>query len=168
MSASSEIRQKLATLGLSLPDVPTPAGNYVQARRVGDLLFVSGQGPRINGKLQWTGRVGAEVTLQDAYAAARCCALNALAVAVQFAGEKLCLPGVLQVRGFVSSDDGFHAQPKVLDGASDLYAAVFGEAGRHVRAALGTSTLPGNIPVEIEVIFLAGEPASSTVASGAI
>lgn len=154
---NNETEQRLRALGLSLPSPPVPAGNYVQATRVGYLLYVSGQGPSIDGKPKAVGRVGEDVTFEQAYEAARRCALNALAIAAQFAGGLAGVAGVLQVRGFVSSAETFHAQPKVIDGASDLLVAVFGDAGRHVRAALGTSSLPNNIPVEVETIFVLSE-----------
>lgn len=134
--------------------MPSPAGNYVLAKRVGPLLFVSGQGPSINGKSKSIGRVGRDVTVEQAYDAARCCALNALGIAARFAGGLTRVIGVVQVRGFVNSAEGFFLQPRVVDGASDLLVEVFGDAGRHARSALGTSSLPNNIPVEVEVVFL--------------
>ncbi len=145
---------RLAQLGLELPAPPRPVGRYVLAKRVHDLLFVSGHGPgmRQDGRPAFVGRVGAEVPLTAAREAARLCALNCLASIKSVVGslDKVC--GVVQLRVFVNSADEFHEQPKVADGASELLISLFGELGGHARAALGTSNLPGNIPVEVEMV----------------
>jgi len=146
------IEERLKELGVRLPIVPQPIAQYVPAKRVGDLIYVSGQGPIRDGKAVYVGQVGREVTLDEASKAAEICALNCLA-AIKSAVDSLEeVEEVVQLRGFVNSADDFHDQPKVINGASDLLVKVFGDRGRHVRAALGTSNLPGNIPVEIEMI----------------
>jgi len=142
----------LVELGLQLPPVPTPVAEYVPAKQVGDLVYVSGQGPIQNGRAICVGRVGAEVSLSEAYEAAQLCVLNSLAAVKMVAGSLDRVAEVVHVRGFISSAPGFHDQPKVLNGASELLVRLFGERGRHARAALGTSVLPGNIAVEVEVV----------------
>ena len=140
-------------LGLIIPRAPQPVAQYVRCRQHGDMLFVSGQGPVRDGVPVIVGRVGEDVSVAKAYDAARLCALNAVAAAKLHLGSLDRLEGVIQVRGFVNSASDFHDQPVVVDGASDLLVELFGDSGRHARAALGTSNLPSNIPVEIEVIF---------------
>lgn len=146
------VERRLAQLGLELPAVPTPVAEYVPAKRVGQLIFVSGQGPIREGKAIYTGRVGEEVSAQEAYEAAQLCCLNALAAIKALTGSLDRIEEVVHVRGFVNSGAGFYDQPRVVNGASELLVSLFGEKGRHARAALGTSSLPGNIPVEIEVV----------------
>jgi len=143
---------KLRDLGLALPEVPKPVAEYVPAKRVGDLVYVSGQGPIRDGKPVYVGRVGAEVSSEDAYKAAQICALNCLAAVKSLVGSLDAVEEIVQVRGFVNSAPDFHDQPKVINGASELLVKLFGERGRHARAALGTSNLPGNIPVEVEMV----------------
>ena len=147
-----EAEAKLRDLGLELPEVPKPVAEYVPAKRVGDLVYVSGQGPIRDGKLVYMGRVGAEVSPEDAYKAAQLCALNCLAAVKSLIGSLDAVEEIVQVRGFVNSAPDFHDQPKVINGASELLVKLFGERGRHARAALGTSNLPGNIPVEVEMV----------------
>ena len=147
---NTEVRLK--ELGLELPEVPKPVAEYVPAKRVGDLVYVSGQGPIRDGKLVYMGRVGAEVSPEDAYKAAQLCALNCLAAVKSLIGSLDAVEEIVQVRGFVNSAPDFHDQPKVINGASELLVKLFGERGRHARAALGTSNLPGNIPVEVEMV----------------
>ena len=147
---NAEVRLK--ELGLELPEVPKPVAEYVPAKRVGDLVYVSGQGPIRDGKPIYVGRVGAEVSPEDAYKAAQLCALNCLAAVKSLVGSLDAVEEIVQVRGFVNSAPDFHDQPKVINGASELLVKVFGECGRHARAALGTSNLPGDIPVEIEMV----------------
>jgi enamine deaminase RidA (YjgF/YER057c/UK114 family) len=145
--------EALAAQGLSLPPVATPAGSYVPAVRDGDRIWTSGQLPVVAGALLAQGLVGAEVTPEEAHALARTCALNALAAAANTAGGLDALSGVLKVVGFVASAPGFTGQPGVLNGASELLGAVFGEAGRHARSAVGVAALPLGAPVEVEVVF---------------
>ena len=147
---NTEVRLK--ELGLELPEVPKPVTEYLPAKRVGDLVYVSGQGPIRDGKPVYVGRVGAEVSPEDAYKAAQICAVNCLAAVKSLVGSLNAVEEIVQVRGFVSSAPDFHDQPKVVNGASELLVKLFGERGRHARAALGTSNLPGNIPVEIEMV----------------
>lgn len=143
----------LSGLGLTLPVPPAAVGNFVGARRTGSLIIVSGQLPLVGGLPVCTGRVGSEVALEAAYEAARIAALNALAQAAQGAGSLEALKGVVRVGGFVQADADFFDVAKVVNGASDLYVSLFGELGRHARAAIGVMTLPANVPVEIEAIF---------------
>ena len=147
------VEAQLRGLGLELPEVPKPVAEYVPAKRVGDLVYVSGQGPIRDGKPVYVGRVGAEVSPKDAYKAAQICALNCLAAVKSLVGSLDAVEEIVQVRGFVNSAPDFHDQPKVINGASELLVKLFGERGRHARAALGTSNLPGNIPVEVEMVM---------------
>jgi enamine deaminase RidA (YjgF/YER057c/UK114 family) len=149
----STIEARLRELGLELPPVPVPVAEYVPAKRVGDLVYVSGQGPIRDGKPVYVGRVGAEVSLEEAYKAAQLCALNCLAAVKSVVGSLDVVEEIVQVRGFVNSAPDFYAQPKVVNGASELLVKIFGERGRHVRVAIGTSNLPDNIPIEIEMVL---------------
>lgn len=144
------VAQRLADLGLVLPEVPAPVAAYVPALRAGSLIYTSGQLPFVNGELMHAGLVGAEVSANDAVACARQCALNALAAVATQAG----LDGVRAVKvvGFVASAPGFTAQPQVINGASELIGDVLGEHGVHARSAVGVAALPLNAPVEVEVI----------------
>lgn len=148
----SKPSEKLRELGLELPEVPAPAGSYVPATQAGDLVFTSGQLPFEDGNLAATGKVGGEVSLEEARECARLCALNALAAAAEKVGGLDNLRGVVKVVGFVASAENFNDQPKVVNGASDLIGEVFGEAGFHARSAVGVAELPLNTPVEVEVI----------------
>jgi enamine deaminase RidA (YjgF/YER057c/UK114 family) len=138
---------RLAELGITLPPVATPVGSYVPAVRTGSLVYTSGQVPRDGA----TGKVGAEVSAEDANAAARVCALQALA-AIDAAVGLDSIVRVVKVVGFVASAPGFTGQPGVINGASDLLGEVFGEAGAHARSAVGVAELPGGVPVEVELI----------------
>jgi enamine deaminase RidA (YjgF/YER057c/UK114 family) len=143
---------RLQELGLELPDVPEPAGAYVPATRAGNLIFTAGQLPLEAGELLTTGKVGDAVSDEEAYRAARLCALNALAAAATEAGGLDRIHRVVKVTGFVASAPGFNAQPQVLNGASDLIGQVFGEAGLHARSAVGVAELPLDAPVEVEIV----------------
>ena len=147
-----EIEERLAELGFTLPTVPKPVAEYLPAKQVGDLVYVSGQGPIREGKAVYTGQVGKEVSLDDAHEAAQICVLNCLAAIKAVVGSLSQVEEVVQIRGFVNSAPAFHDQPKVVNGASELLVKLLGDRGRHARAALGTGNLPGNIPVEIEMI----------------
>jgi len=146
------IEDTLAALGFSLPEAPTPIAEYVPAKRIGDMVYVSGQGPIRDGRPTCVGRVGKDVTAEQAYEAAQLCVLNGLAAIKQLVGSLDCISQIVSIRGFVSSADEFHDQPQVVNGASNLLVRAFGDRGRHARAALGTSVLPGNISVEVEMI----------------
>ncbi len=137
---------RLAELGIELPEVPAPAGAYVPAVRTGNLVYTSGQVAR--GR---SGKVGAEVSEADAKAAARSCALNALAAVDALVGLD-SVTAVVKVTGFVASAPGFTDQPAVLNGASELLGEVFGDAGVHARSAVGVAELPKGSPVEVEIV----------------
>jgi enamine deaminase RidA (YjgF/YER057c/UK114 family) len=151
-AVTNKIEQKLAELGLSLPDVAPPAGVYLPAVRSGNYIYTSGQLPMVEGKLIATGKVGAEVTLDEAKALAQRCALNALAAVKWELGDLSQVKRVVKVVGFVASTPDFTAQPGVVNGASELLGAVFGDAGQHARSAVGVAVLPLDAPVEVELI----------------
>jgi enamine deaminase RidA (YjgF/YER057c/UK114 family) len=144
--------ERLAALGLSLPEVVMPLAAYVPAVRTGTMVYTAGQVPMVNGKLVATGKVGAEVGQAEAAALARTCALNALAAAAAVAGGLSAIKRIVKVTGFVASAPDFTGQPQVVNGASELLLEIFGEAGRHARSAVGTAVLPLDAPVEIELI----------------
>lgn len=148
---SLDPRARLAQLGLELPVVSPPGGAYVPAVRQGNLVFVSGQVPMADGKLVATGKVGADVTPEEASGLCQRCALAALAAVDSVAGLENVVR-VVKVTGYVASAAGFTSQSYVLDGASELFVAVFGEAGRHARTTIGVPELPLGSPVEVEVI----------------
>ena len=142
---------RLADLGLKLPTVVPPVAAYVPAVRSGRYVYVSGQLPMVDGALPLTGKVGAEVAPEKAKELAARCALNALAAIDALVGLA-AVERVVKVTGFVASADGFTGQPGVINGASELFGAVFGEAGKHARSAVGVAELPLGAPVEVEVI----------------
>ncbi|MBF9129452.1 RidA family protein [Plantactinospora sp. S1510] len=142
---------KLAELGLALPEVVPPLADYVPAVQSGRHVYVSGQLPLMDGKLLATGRVGAGVSAEQAKDLAARCALNALAAIDALVGLETVVK-IVKVTGFVASADGFTGQPAVVNGASELFGTVFGEAGRHARSAVGVAELPLGAPVEVEVI----------------
>ncbi|HZR52827.1 MAG TPA: RidA family protein [Streptosporangiaceae bacterium] len=146
--------ERLAGLGLELPSVAAPQAAYVPAVVSRGFVYVSGQLPFIDGKLQLTGKVGAEVSADEAAALARICALNGLAAAASVAGPDGLdgIARIVKVVGFVASAPGFTSQPVVINGASELLIEVFGESGRHARSAVGMAELPLNTPVEVELI----------------
>ena len=144
--------QKLAVLGLTLPAIPTPVANYVPFKRAGDVIYLSGQGPRKPDGSWHTGKVGRDVTPEEAYEHARLTGLNLLAVAKMAAGG-LDKVEVLKVLGMVNGVPDFADQPKVINGCSDLFVAVLGERGRHARSAVGMGSLPNGITVEIEAVM---------------
>jgi len=147
------ISQKLASLNITLPPVSGPFGAYVPAKRSGNLVFTAGQLPMKDGGLMATGQVPSQCSVDDARSAARQCIINALAAVQSLQGGVDQLIGVVRVGAFVSSDTDFTAQSKVADAASDLLKEIFGDAGQHVRAAVGVNTLPRDGSVEIEVVF---------------
>lgn len=146
------VADRLAELGLDLPAVAAAAGSYLPTVRSGALLYTSGQLPFVDGKLPAIGKVGAEVSPEDAKGYARIAALNVLAAADAAVGLDNILR-LVKVVGFVASAPGFTAQPGVINGASDLFVGVLGDAGRHARSAVGVAELPLGAPVEVEAIF---------------
>jgi enamine deaminase RidA (YjgF/YER057c/UK114 family) len=142
---------KLAELGLSLPEVVPPVAAYVPAVQSGQFVYVSGQLPMADGKLMATGKVGGGISAEQAKDLAQQCALNALAAIDSLVGLENVVK-VVKVTGFVASAGGFTGQPGVINGASEFFGAVFGEAGRHARSAVGVAELPLGAPVEVEVI----------------
>ncbi|MBY0121687.1 RidA family protein [Bacillus sp. S/N-304-OC-R1] len=146
------IEEKIKELGLYWPkQSPKPMANYVSLRRSGVLLFLSGAGPFIDGEARYVGKVGEELSVQEAYEAARISAVNLLSTIHAEVGslEKI---RVLKLLGFVNSANDFFQQPEVINGASDLIVEILGDNGKHARTAIGTNVLPFNIPVEIELI----------------
>ncbi|MFF3567928.1 RidA family protein [Nocardia jiangxiensis] len=144
-------RENLSRLGLGLPAVAAPAGAYIPALRSGSLVYTSGQLPFVGGELSAVGKVGAEVSLEQAKQAAQLCALNALAAVHDLVGLDSVVR-IVKVVGFVASAPGFNEQPQVINGASELLGELFGEAGTHARSAVGVFELPRNTPVEVELI----------------
>ena len=143
---------RLAALGLALPPVAAPVAAYVPAVRSGPYVYTAGQLPLADGKLPRTGKVGAQVSVDEAAELARTCALNALAAVASVAGGLSAVTRIVKVTGFVASDPSFTGQPLVVNGASELLLEVFGEAGRHARSAVGVAVLPLDAPVEVELI----------------
>jgi enamine deaminase RidA (YjgF/YER057c/UK114 family) len=150
VSDSPEAR--LAELGLTLPPVAAPLAAYVPAVRSGPYVYTAGQLPLANGKLLMTGRVGAQVSVEEAATLARTCALNALAAVASVTGGLSAVTRIVKIVGFVASDPSFTGQPLVVNGASELMLEVFGDSGRHARSAVGVAVLPLDAPVEVELI----------------
>lgn len=149
-----KIEETLKNLGIELPTVAKPVAAYVPAVVAGKWVYISGQLPFRQGKLEKTGKAGKDVTLEEAYAEAKQCAVNCLAALKSVAGDLDNVERIVKVTGFVASAPGFNDQPKVVNGASELLSQVFGEAGKHARAAVGVAELPMNTPVEVELIAL--------------
>ena len=152
----SSPEERLAELGLTLPGVAAPVAAYVPAVRSGEHVFTSGQLPMVEGALAATGKVGAEVSAEDAKGLARICALNALAAVKAEIGDLANVRRVVKVVGFVASAPGFTGQPGVVNGASELLGEVFGERGVHARSAVGVAVLPLDAPVEVELVVEVG------------
>jgi enamine deaminase RidA (YjgF/YER057c/UK114 family) len=148
-----QIESKLTQMGLTLPKAPQPIAAYLPAVQVGDLLFLSGTTCYQDGKFLYTGRVGAELSLDQGYQAARQTALNLLSIIKAALGDLDRVERVVKLNGYVNSAPEFDRQPEVINGASDLLVKVFGERGRHARTSIGVNVLPGNIPVEIEMVL---------------
>lgn len=148
------ISARLTELGIQLPAVAAPVAAYVPAVVHGGLVYTSGQLPFTDGALPATGKLGAGIDPEDAKGYARTCALNALAAAADAAGGVDNIAGVLRVGGFVASDPSFTGQPGVVNGASEVLGEIFGDAGKHARAAVGVPVLPLDTPVEVEVTFI--------------
>ena len=148
------VEDRLAELGLTVPDVSPPVAAYVPAVRDGDLVFTSGQLPMVSGELAATGKVGegeGMVSPEQAKALAQTCALNAIAAVKSVVGDLDSVARVVKVVGFVASDPSFTGQPGVVNGASELLGAAFGDAGVHARSAVGVAALPLDAPVEVEI-----------------
>jgi enamine deaminase RidA (YjgF/YER057c/UK114 family) len=141
---------RLKQLGLNLPALPEPGGNYVSAKPIGNILYLAGVISSHEGEVI-AGTVGANRTIEEGYAAARSCALTQLAVLKRHLGSLDAVKSIVTVNGYVNAVSGFPDSPKVINGASDLFVEVFGDAGRHVRAAIGVSALPRNALVELQM-----------------
>lgn len=146
------IEDRLASLGITLPSPPTPAGSYLPVVISHNLAFVAGQIPTEAGQIKFKGKVGKDITIEAGREAARLCTINALAQLRSALGNLDRIKRVVKVTGFVNCDPSFADQPKVINGASDLLVQVFGENGRHARAAVGVSSLPLDSAVEVEFI----------------
>lgn len=154
MSEMNAIDLRLKQLGIELPDMPAPMANYVPFVQTGQLLYLSGQGPRFAANQFHTGKVGRDVTAEDAYKHARLVGIQLLAAARSALGGDLTrVKRVVKLLGLVNGTPEFDKQPQVINGCSDLLVEVFGEGGRHARSAVGAGSLPNNITVEIEAIF---------------
>ena len=147
-----EIEKKLNELGFEVPPPPTPVANYIASVQVGNILFVGGNTGTVNGKRKYLGKVGEAVTLEQAYEMAQFCALNHLAFIKAALGDLDRVERIVKVTGYVNVAPGFKDMPKVINGESDLYVKLWGERGRHARAAIGVASLGGDAPVETEVI----------------
>jgi len=151
---AGKIDARLKELGITLPDAPMPAANYVPFTRSGNLIFVSGQIPMEGGKTQFIGKLGREFKIEDGQKAARLCALNVIAqVRAALGGDLDKVKHCLRVGGFVNSTPDFTDQPQVINGASDVIVQIFGDAGRHARAAVSAGSLPRGVAAEVEAIF---------------
>ena len=146
------IKEKLDTLGITLPTPPKPAGSYIPVVRTGNLVFVSGQIPIKDGKILYSGKVTKDLSIEDAQKGARLCAINGLAQLNSEFGNLEKISKIVRVSGFVNSPPEFTEQPKVINGASDLLFEIFEEKGQHTRVAVGVSSLPLNSAVEIDLI----------------
>jgi enamine deaminase RidA (YjgF/YER057c/UK114 family) len=145
---------RLKQLGIELPEAVAPAANYIPVRKSGSMMYVAGQVPSTGGKDQFVGKVGREVSIEEAQKAARLCAINILAqLRVALGGSLDRVVGCVRLGGFVNAAPEFGDHPKVINGASDLMVQVFGDAGRHARAAVGCNSLPRNVAVEVDAIF---------------
>jgi enamine deaminase RidA (YjgF/YER057c/UK114 family) len=147
------IDARLAELGIELPNATKPVANFVPCVQTGNTLFVSGQVTAWNGEYRHVGKVGREIAIDEAQKAARMCALNVLAQARAYLGDLDRVTRVVMVQGFVNAVPEFTEHPKVVNGASDLFVQVFGEAGKHARFALGAGSLPFNVSVEVAAVL---------------
>ncbi len=146
------VEEKLRKLGIELPPVPEPVAEYLPYRKTGNLIYISGQDCRINGELKYEGKVGAEVTEEQGYQAAKIAVIRCLAVLKSAIDDLDDLVQVVNLRGFVNSAPGFVRQPMVINGASEFLVQLLGEKGKHSRCALSANELPFNTPVEIEMV----------------
>lgn len=150
--ASYDPEAKLTDLGITLPSPPQPVANYVNGVRAGNLIFLAGKGPRYADGTEITGKLGQDVTIEKGYEGARLTAINQLSVLKEMVGNLNKVKRIVKVLGMVNSDPDFVDQPKVINGFSDLMVAVFGDRGKHARAAVGMATLPRGQAVEIELV----------------
>lgn len=148
----SKIESKLKEMGFELPAAPKPVAAYIPAKQSDNLVFTAGQIPLLNGELKYKGKLGQEVTIEEGYEAARLCALNCLSVIKGVIGDLDRIEEIVKVNGFVNSMPEFADIPKVINGASEFLGQLFGEAGKHARAAVGCSNLPMNAACEVEMI----------------
>lgn len=148
-----KVEARITELGLQLPVAPRPVANYVRVMRTGNLLFVSGHGPYRDGRLQFVGKVGRDITPEEGYEAAKLVALNCLASAKEALGDLDRVRRVVKLLGMVNATPEFEGHPEVINGASDVLVQIFGEAGRHARSAVGMASLPRNISVEVEMVL---------------
>ena len=148
----SKVEEKLVSGGVVVPDVPLPLAAYVPGLISGNMVYTSGQLPMVNGQLAFKGRLGENASVEDGYAAAKQCACNCLGVVKALIGDLDRVKRVVKVVGFVNSTADFEAQPKVINGASELLQAAFGEAGAHARSAVGVAALPLGAMCEVEII----------------
>ena len=149
---AGKFETRISELGIVLPAAAAPAANYVPAVISGSLLYISGQLPFKDGKLAYLGRLGENVSVEDGYQAARLCGINLIAQIQAAAGSLDRVRRIVRLGGFVSSTADFTDQPKVVNGASDLFVEIFGEAGRHARSAVGCPSLPRGVAVEVEAV----------------
>jgi enamine deaminase RidA (YjgF/YER057c/UK114 family) len=148
----SDPYERMKTSGIDLPPPPRPAGSYAPGKIYGSLVFASGQTPTRDGVPAYRGRLGADLSVDEGYAAARLVALNCLAELEAVCGDLRCVQSILKVNGYVAASEGFEEQPAVINGASDLLQEIFGDAGVHARTAIGVQSLPGGAPVEVELV----------------
>lgn len=148
----SKVEERLAAAGIAVPDVPVPLAAYVPGVVQGNTVYTSGQLPMSNGALAFKGRLGENISPEDGYAAARQCAVNCLGVVKSLIGDLDRVTRVVKVVGFVNSTPDFEAQPKVINGASELLQAAFGELGAHARSAVGVAALPLGAACEVEIV----------------
>ena len=151
-----DVEKKLAELKISLPEPPKPQANYIPSVQVGNLLFVSGHGPYNDGKTILLGKLGKELSTEEGYKTARNVALNCLASIKAALGDLNRVRRVVKLLGMVNCTEDFKETPRVINGASDLLVDIFGEAGKHARAAVGMQSLPNGMPVEIEMVLEVG------------
>lgn len=146
------IEEKIKAAGFELPETPKPLAAYIPALKTGKYVYTSGQIPMVKGELKYAGKIGKDLTVEDGQKAAQICALNALSAIKGVAGNLDNIERIIKVVVFVNSADGFTGQPKVANGASEFLGEIFGDAGKHVRSAVGVNELPINSAVEIEMI----------------
>ncbi len=147
------IEKKLEDLGIKLPKAAAPAAMYIPVKQINNLLFVSGQVPMVNGKVEYTGKIGSEHSIEYGQEAAKICTINMIAALKEYLGDLDKIKNIVKLQGFVSSEVGFDKQHIVINSASQLIFDVFGEKGRHARTAIGTNQLPLDATVEIEAII---------------
>lgn len=146
------IEKRLEELGIELPETNMPIANYVLANRVGNVLYLAGMGPSRGKEALYRGKLGESISIEEAYQATRCAAINVLSMIRHELGDLDKVKKIIKMTGYINCTPEFEQQPAVLNGASDLFGEVFGEKGRHARAAIGVNALPMSIPVEIEVM----------------